>query len=380
MPEDSFTEVTSRSWGSRLGGSLVGALIGLLLFVASFFVLVWNEGRAVDAIVALEAGAGSVVSVPADRVDPANEGRLVHVSGPATTTAPLADPAFKVGGAGLLRLERRVEMYQWREDSESTTETSVGGKETTRTTYRYTTAWVDHPVESSKFKRPDGHANPRMPYTGQTLDARPVKLGAFTLDPSEVRQIGGFEAVAPGEGPFPAGFRTDGDAVVRGDPSNPRVGDLRVTFEAVPAQALSVVARQVGDGLAVYRSANGHEIDLVRTGIHDAQSMFRQAQEDEAILTWILRAVGFLMMLIGVALLASPLTWLASVLPFLADLVGAAAFVVALVVAVPLTLLTIALAWLAFRPLLAAGLVAAAVALVLTLRRLLPRRRPAPAA
>ncbi len=381
MREDSFTEVTQKSWIGRLGGSLAGALIGVLLFLASFVVLVWNEGRAVDAIVALDAGAGMVVSVPADRIDPANDGRLVHVSAPATVSSPLVDPAFKTGGEGLLRLERRVEMYQWREDKETTTETAVGGTETTRTTYSYVTGWSDSAIDSSRFRRPDGHANPAMPYKGQTFDARPVRLGAFTLDPEQVRQIGGFEPLpASAGGGLPTGFRWDGETVVRGNPDSPQVGDLRITFQAVPVQTVSVVARQSSGGLSAYRAPNGHVIDLVRTGAHDAESMFRQAKADEAFMTWILRVAGFLMMLIGIALVASPLAWLASVLPFLAGQVNAAAFGVALIAAVPLTLLTIALSWLAFRPLVGAGLIVAAVALTLVIRRLVPRRTAAAAA
>ena len=376
MREDSFTEVTEKSWGSRLAGSFGGAVVGLLLFVGSFVLLAWNEGRAVDAIVALDAGAGTVVAVPADRIDPANDGKLVHVSARATVTAPLVDPAFKVGGPGLLRLERRVEMYQWREDKETSTETSVGGKETTRTTYSYVTGWSEDAIDSSGFRRPEGHANPGMPYRSQTLDARPVRLGAFALDPAQVRRITDFEPLAtPGDAALPDGFRRDGETIVRGTPDTPQVGDLRITFQAVPVQTVSVVARQTADGLTAYRAPNGHVIDLVETGARDAGSMFRQAKADEAFLTWILRAAGFLMMLIGIALVASPLAWLASVLPFLADLVNVAAFGIALIAAVPLTLVTIALSWLAFRPLIAGGLIVAAVVLTLAIRRLVPRRR-----
>src|SRR3546814_1354920 len=105
--------------------------------------------------------------------------------------------------------------------------------------------------------------------------------------------------------------------ILRGDPTTPKAGDLRIGFRAVPVQALSVIARQAGDGLAAYRAANGHVIDLVHTGAADADSMFRQARADEALLTWILRAVGFVMMLLGVVMMSSPLAWLVSVLPFL---------------------------------------------------------------
>ena len=54
---DQFTEVTTEGWLQRLGGSLVAALIGLILVPASIVLLYWNEGRAVNAIRALERGA-----------------------------------------------------------------------------------------------------------------------------------------------------------------------------------------------------------------------------------------------------------------------------------------------------------------------------------
>src|SRR3546814_9558016 len=101
--------------------------------------------------------------------------------------------------------------------------------------------------------------------------------------------------------------------ILRGDPTTPKAGDLRIGFRAVPVQALSVIARQAGDGLAAYRAANGHVIDLVHTGAADADSMFRQARADEALLTWILRAVGFVMMLLGVVMMSSTLAWQVSV-------------------------------------------------------------------
>lgn len=376
MSQDSFTVVSEKSWISRLGGSFAGALLGVLLFFASFVVLVWNEGRAVDAIVALDAGAGAVVAVTAAAVDAANDGRLVHVSGMTSVSGALLDPAFQVGGASLLRLERRVGMYQWHEEKESKTETSVGGTETTRTTYTYTRAWSDTPINSSAFQRPEGHTNPSMPYRSQILDARPVKLGAFTLDATQVQQLDAFEPLpATAGGTLPSGYRVDGEAIVRGSPENPQVGDLRITFRAVPAQTVSVVARQTAGGLAAFRATNGHVIDLVQTGFQDAESMFRQAKEAEALLTWILRAVGFLMMLFGIALMSSPLAWLASVLPFLSSIVSFAGFVVALVVAVPLTVLTIGLSWLAFRPLIGGGLIVAAVLLAVAVRWLAARRR-----
>ena len=75
---DSVTEVTTTGWLQRLGQSIVGALFGLVLVIGSIVLLSWNEGRAVEAIRALDQGARQVVEVKADALDTAAEGKLVH--------------------------------------------------------------------------------------------------------------------------------------------------------------------------------------------------------------------------------------------------------------------------------------------------------------
>lgn len=377
--DDSFIEQSESSWFGRLGGSIAGAFVGLLMLVGSVVLLFWNEGRAVDAITALNAGAKQVVSVPADAVQPANEGRLVHVSGLATVPGPLVDPVFHVNAGKALRLERRVEMYQWKQTEESKTEKSVGGGETTTTTYRYSKEWADHPIDSNAFKKRDGHANPSMTYQGATIEARGAKLGAFALDQSQIRQISDYERLAPDlAAALPPGFQWVGEQLYRGaSPDAPQIGDLRVSFRVVPAQTVSVVAAQMNGGLAGFAGARGQTINLVQVGAHGADAMFQQAKSDEATLTWILRVVGFVVMLVGVMLMGSPIAWLASLLPFLETLVNVAQFGLALVISVPLTLTTIAVAWLAYRPLIGVGLIVAGIVLAVVVKRIMPARRVA---
>jgi Transmembrane protein 43 len=40
----------------------------------------------------------------------------------------------------------------------------LGGGTTTTTTYDYTRQWSDDAINSSKFKHPDNHQNPEMPF------------------------------------------------------------------------------------------------------------------------------------------------------------------------------------------------------------------------
>jgi hypothetical protein len=135
-PGNTFTEITSRSWISRIGQSIVGVLIGLVMVIASIVVLFWNEGRAIQTARSLAEGAGLVADVDSTRVDPANEGKLVHISGDLTAPGRLSDAEFGVTAKGL-RLVRTVEMYQWKEETKTETRQKLGGGEEDVTTYTY---------------------------------------------------------------------------------------------------------------------------------------------------------------------------------------------------------------------------------------------------
>lgn len=73
-----FSETTSQGWLSRIWESIQGVIVGLILFLIAFPILFWGEGRAVQRAKGLAAGKSQVVSVSADKVDPANEGKLVQ--------------------------------------------------------------------------------------------------------------------------------------------------------------------------------------------------------------------------------------------------------------------------------------------------------------
>jgi Transmembrane protein 43 len=150
---DSVTEVTTTGWLQRIVQSFVGAVVAVLLVIGSIVLLWWNEGRAVEAIRALDQGARQLVEANATAVDPANNNMLVHLSGAMTTPAPARDTAFGVGGDDLLRLRRNVEMFQWTEQKSTRSQKNLGGSETTETTYSYHKEWSDHPGRFGSFPR-----------------------------------------------------------------------------------------------------------------------------------------------------------------------------------------------------------------------------------
>ncbi|HEX6861585.1 MAG TPA: TMEM43 family protein [Thermoanaerobaculia bacterium] len=372
---DRFTVTTSKSWFSRLAESIKSVLVGLILFVASFPILFWNEGRAVKTARSLEEGSGAVVSVSPDLVAAGNEGKLVHVTGPISTDGPVVDGDLGVQ-ATAVKLVRNVSMYQWIEEEKSETRKKLGGGEETVTTYEYKKDWSSSPVDSSSFQVTEGHENPGgFPLPSETFVADPVRLGAFTLSEEQLAQIDEakdlpVDAAAAESLPEGMTATVDKGAFYMGaNPATPAIGDVRISFQVVnPAQA-SVVAVQTGNSFSPYAAEAGDTILLVEEGAHTSAEMFQTAQEANTVMTWILRGGGFLAMVLGLFLVFRPLSVLGDVVPFIGSLLGIGVGLFALVVGFALSSVTIAIAWFFVRPLLGIALLVLAVGGVVWLIR-----------
>ena len=370
---DEYTEVSEESWGSRIGGSLVGIFFGILLILGAFVVLWWNEGRAVKMSKSLKEGSGAVVAITADKIDAANEGKLVHLSGLATTDETLSDPVFNVSGKAIA-LSRSVEMYQWKQDSREKKEKKLGGKEVTTTTYSYAKDWASELIDSSDFKKQRGHENPAaMPYENQTFTASKVTLGAFTVPLNLVDRISGAEKIPAVDSHIPVNLSNKAQAYggkiyVGRNPSKPKVGDVMVSHEMVQPQTVSIIAKQSGSALEPYRTSAGNNIHLLRMGTHTPETMFEAAISGNVFITWVLRIVGFLVMFIGFKLILGPLVVLTDVVPFIGMFVGVGTTIVSILISVPLALITVAIAWVFYRPLLGVILLVVAAAGIVAIK------------
>ncbi len=379
MADDTYTEVTSQSWFSRLRGAFKGILVGMLLVLLACWLLFSNEGRAVKRYKTLKEGGGTVVSVTSDRVDAANDGQLVHTQGFAETSDFLTDPEFAVS-ASAVHLQRDVEMYQWRQDEQSETRKKLGGGSETVTTYSYRKAWSDQHIRSSSFKKPQGHQNPAsMPYASRTISASEVTLGAFRLASGLISQMSNYKPLPVSSTDLlPDHLRQtaklhNGGLYIGPDPASPQVGDLRITFRYVEPDTISVVAGQQAGVLGSYQASTGGTIQLLTGGFVAADTMFESAKQANKVMTWILRFVGFLLMLFGFKTIFRPLPVMADVVPALGRLVGAGTGSIAFLLAALVSLFIIATAWLYYRPWLAFLLIAVAVGVVFAIVRALKK-------
>ena len=189
---DSYTEVTSTSWFSRLGDSFKGIGTGFLLIIAATALLWWNEGRTVrtgDAIVEAQLATEPMPAIT--KVDSAFEGKMVYATGRAVTKDELTDPVFGVK-VNAIKLRRKVEYYQWVEHRRSEKRQKLGGGEETVTTYTYSREWVNHPVDSQSFKQMVGHENKtRIQTEAADWLAPNVTFGAYRFPAFLARSIGG---------------------------------------------------------------------------------------------------------------------------------------------------------------------------------------------
>jgi hypothetical protein len=381
---DQITEITNTSWFARLWQAIVGVFIGLILVVVSVGVLFWNEGRAIRTAQGLAEGAGIVRSAAADRVDSSNDGRLIHVTGILSTAGAVSDPDFAIRVQGV-RLERRVEVYQWKEETHSETRTKFGGGEERTTTYKYVRTWSDKPIDSDRFKEPRGHTNPVMTYQSRDLLAAGTRLGAFAVPDSLLRAFGEAKRLAATEVQANAlQIRVnkpvavnDGVLYVGRDPAQPAIGDMRISFAEVPLQTASVVAAQAGSGFAPFPTHTGTTVELISAGTVPPKVMFQHAEEENVTMTWVLRLIGVIFMLIGFNFVLRPLAVAGSVIPLLGDVIGAGTFLVALVCTTAIAPIVIAFGWLWYRPLVGIGVLAVGAAATWGLTKLLRARTAA---
>jgi len=303
-----------------------------------------------------------------------------------TASDGLSDPDFGIAAQGL-RLSRTAEMYQWKEESKSETEKKLGGGEETVTTYSYSKVWDDSQIDSSDFKKPDGHQNPPMAIHSRTFQIPQGKLVAFDLDTPVLDRIEGdkdYSLSADQSAAIKAAYTgtkplsmVDGKIYLGNDNTTPALGDYRIGYELAPLGVVSIVARQAGSHFEPYQTQAGDALLMVDTGNVPAEKMFADAVSANTLITWLLRGAGLLLLTIGFALFLSPIGVILDVIPFLGSMARMGTGIIAFVLAILVGTTTIAIAWFWYRPLLAVGILAAGVIAAVIVYRIGRSRKPA---
>lgn len=361
MP-DQFTDVTTTGYGGRIVNSIKGVVIGLILFVVSFGLLYWNEGRVDLSNIAKTATEISSATVSTDST---LSGKLISTSGGVNSDQTIGDNLF-LNPDKFIAAEREVEMYSWIEKSESHSKTNTGGSETTETTYTYSKGWEENPKSSSNFKHPEGHENPQKSLDSYINKVTAATIGAYNFDPQSVT-LPNFsqlplnsQNVTLSEG---AVLANDSYIFIKksadGTFDSPQIGDIRISYHILrPGFDGTIFGKLSGSKIDPYFDQDGNNLYRLFIGTRD--QAISTLHTEYTTLLWILRLVGFLLMWFGLSALFGPISVLLDFLPIFGaisrSVIGIATFLVAFV----LTIVTILVSMIAH------SLIALIIALVIT--------------
>lgn len=360
--------------------------MGFLMLIAGIVLLFWNEGRTVKTTRMLKEAQGVCAELgDIQQIHSELDGQMVHATGLATTDEVLSDNYFGVS-ANAIKLNREVEYYQWVEHTSSQTRDKVGGGQETVTTYSYTKEWTSSPVNSSSFEDPEykGIANDvLLTLDDQSVQAQNVRFGAYRfpegltsqmnkrvplnveLDPEfaaylEKQMHSNWDVAESASFVHP----TNNVIYVGLDPNNPRVGDVRVTFEKVNPGEVSILAKVIGDTFENFTAKNGYTLMSLEDGAVSADNMFETEHKSNKAMAWVLRLLGILLIYLGFKNIFNILVTLLKVLPFLSNIANLGVNLVCGVLAFVIGLVVIAIAWIVYRPVLGIILLVAAGALI----------------
>ncbi|CAD6234124.1 GSCOCG00007576001-RA-CDS [Cotesia congregata] len=313
----------------QLKKSWLTAIIGCILCAVGTCLLFWNEGRAASVAQSLNEALEQVAiiddlwSIPTEY-----EGRLVHISGQLWIDEPLTEPDYGVIIESV-KLKRRVQVYQWIEIEEDRV---YGGEVQEDKNYYYTTEWKDKLVDSDQFYIRTGHENPKqVPIKSQIQIANQVKIGSVALGLELKKKFTDFIEITSDQRPERTDIKMHAGLYYHSaDLWNPRVGDIRILFS--------------------YAGKAG-EITVDR--------MFHLEHVHNYWRTWVIRALGWLILFASATCLANILRILIQNSSFLCGIIAIDSLTIS--VSMSISLLIIGFAWMWYRPVVALCLAFAAV-------------------
>ncbi len=268
--------------------------LGAVLLLLGLLLLGFTEHTDRLRAMGEDALGGFVLTGAAAVPGPAANGELVLAVGAPVVKTPASDAQFGVV-ADAPAILRQVQMFQWNE-------TRFGGVR------NYEQDWFDHPIDSSAFNDPAGHANPgAFPINAARFDSPGVTLDGFTLAPELVHTLDGPEAFKPDLSHLPPNMAAtfqpeDGTLVTSSDPAQPQIGDLRISWQRIAPPQLTVFARDQDGVLVPANDASGNPIAQVLIGRHSLTDVLTDAPQPPRF-KWARRLLAVLLAWAGAALL-----------------------------------------------------------------------------
>lgn len=307
-----MTPRAPRQWNPLRRVILAG--LGVLLLLAGVALAAVTEQGLIGSRAATDRHGEQILDLGTHGEPLASmQGRVVRVSGPVTVDEAPLDAEFNQQASTPLLL-RQVAMFQWHR-------LEMGGPPI------YEQDWENHPVDSRGFGA--GRVNPgAFPVLPKEFDAAQVRVGAFVLSRVIQRALPGSVPVTPDMHRLPpnlaASFSLYDDALVTSaKPDHPRIGDLRVSWTAVPTGVVTIVARLDGNRLVPAADAVGGKRFVVAVGDCPLANLVPELPAPHEF-AWARRVLSLLLAAAGAGLLLLSRQWPGRFVAGLAPTIGLA--------------------------------------------------------
>lgn len=323
----------------------VGIILGVLFIIIGVFVLFFNERNNVKNMKSVSEARDKLVLTEPTPIKSENEGALVTLSGKLSyNNEDLYDSFFGVhSGKKTYKMQRFVEMYQWKEES--------SGDDKDKKLYKK--VWSSSIINSDLFDDAS-HVNPSsVPYDSLTIYADNVRLGDYAISSDNLKQVFTDEDVLIEDASLPFGYSLQNNYITNsGDINSPEVGDIRISYKMIDSNDFSIVAMQSGNKLVDYVSKQGKTIHLSSTGIVSGNELINKLESGNNVLKWILRIVGIVLISFGFAGLISPINKVLNFVPIVGNKISGIISLMALLVGVGVSLIIIGVSWVIYRPII----------------------------
>lgn len=364
MANNDKVVVTNEKQGflSKMTSSFSGIIVGIILLFGGIAMLWTNEHNNVKNIKDVKELRDQVIDISSSKVDDKYDGKLIATNGKLTyNESVITDDAFKVSATTPV-LVRTVEYYQWVEDSETKDD---------KTTYTYSKEWSEKIIDSSEFNKSEGHENNfEIKYESDRLQTKEnLKVGEYSLISNFKKLLPANKSVDIDENiELPEGYKVYNKYITNSeDTSNPKVGDVRVSYTKNDWEEVSVLGKQVDGTIGDYTTKKNTNIKKIVEGITNSEGLIGGIEQANKISKWIWRILGTLLIVIAVGSILGPITTLIGYIPFLGKIVNSMIGVVSFLVGLSIALLVIAISWFAARPIVSIILIAVIVALIVAL-------------
>ena len=323
---------------------------GLVLFLASFVLLWWNEGNNAKNIATAAYINKKAVQIESTQIKESNNNSLVAVTGSATTDSTLEDINIKMPQA--LVLDRTVEMYQWEEKED----------ENSSNKYEYTKVWSKSKIDSDSFHDKQ-HNNPDFPIETMKFYADSAKLGAFDLEIEQIKKIRPEKDIY--NLPLNKKYSIEGGKYFSGrDIQSPEIGDILISYSYAPSGTkISLIGKQSSNYITPFNYKNRSNY-IQYNGSLTKEGIIKKYKHENVILTMLLRFAGWLIMFFGLKLLISPIEKIFGFIPLLGGIATGISSFIVMLISLVLSLITMAIAWFIYRPIISIILIAISLGIV----------------